>query len=52
MLREVGLVARAQEAETCAALNAKQRASLAKMLRAIAEHDGLLPGVHPGLTKQ
>lgn len=36
------------EADLCAALNDNERAKLAKLLRRIADDQGLTPGVHPG----
>lgn len=36
------------EQDLCAALDAKERATLAELLRRVAEQQGLTPGVHPG----
>jgi DNA-binding MarR family transcriptional regulator len=47
-LRTIAAVARAHDAEICAALTAKERAALTAMLARIAADQGLTPGVHPG----
>lgn len=44
-MREIGL---AHEREICAALSPDQHAQLRELLEAIAEQQGLDPGVHPG----
>jgi DNA-binding MarR family transcriptional regulator len=47
-LRTIAVVAKAHDAEICAALTAKERATLAALLARIADEQGLTPGVHPG----
>jgi DNA-binding MarR family transcriptional regulator len=44
-MREIGM---AHEREICAALSPDQHAQLKELLEAIAEQQGLTPGVHPG----
>ncbi|ADB50141.1 MarR family winged helix-turn-helix transcriptional regulator [Conexibacter woesei] len=39
------------EAEITAALNDRERATLAALLRRVADEQGLAPGIHPGLRK-
>jgi DNA-binding MarR family transcriptional regulator len=36
------------EQDLCAALDARERTTLAELLRRVAEQQGLTPGVHPG----
>ncbi|MFI9818682.1 MarR family winged helix-turn-helix transcriptional regulator [Saccharothrix variisporea] len=48
VLGRVREVAMAHEAELCEGLDERQRDELATLLRAVAEHQGLTPGVHPG----
>jgi DNA-binding MarR family transcriptional regulator len=48
VLRTIGTVARAHEADVCAALSDKEHATLKTLLTRIAEQQGLTPGVHPG----
>ncbi|MFL5263866.1 MAG: MarR family winged helix-turn-helix transcriptional regulator [Anaeromyxobacteraceae bacterium] len=50
-LEEIGRVARAHGDALCAALTEPERAQLAALLGRIAEDQGLLPGVHPGLRR-
>jgi DNA-binding MarR family transcriptional regulator len=50
-LSRVGQVSREHQEVICAALDAKERAQLAGLLRRIAEEQGLTPGVHPGYRK-
>jgi DNA-binding MarR family transcriptional regulator len=47
-LKEVRAVSSAHDADICAGLDAAQRDQLRELLTAIAEHQGLTPGVHPG----
>lgn len=47
-LRDIGQVARAHGSDFLAALSAQDRSALGQTLRALAEHHGLTPGVHPG----
>ncbi|MYV99551.1 MarR family winged helix-turn-helix transcriptional regulator [Streptomyces sp. SID3343] len=44
-LREVGM---AHEAQICADLSPGERGQLIGLLRRVADHQGLTPGVHPG----
>jgi DNA-binding MarR family transcriptional regulator len=50
-LKAIGLVAREHQEALCAALNEAEREQLAKLLRRIADHQGLTPGVHPGFSR-
>ena len=45
-LREVGM---AHEKEICEPLDEEQRGVLVRLLTLLADHQGLTPGVHPGL---
>jgi DNA-binding MarR family transcriptional regulator len=47
-LKAIGRIAREHQDSLCAALDDRERAQLAGLLRRIAEHQGLRPGVHPG----
>jgi DNA-binding MarR family transcriptional regulator len=47
-LETIGRVARAHEADVCAALTDTERNQLIALLGRIAEQQGLTPGVHPG----
>jgi DNA-binding MarR family transcriptional regulator len=49
-LAKIGEVAREHSRALLAALTEPQRVELARLLEAIAEGQGLLPGVHPGFT--
>jgi DNA-binding MarR family transcriptional regulator len=51
VLAQIGQVAREHEVALCAALSAEERARLAQLLARIAEHQGLLPSVHPGYSR-
>jgi len=44
----VGRIAREHNDAICASLNPAQREELARLLRMIADDQGLIPGVHPG----
>jgi DNA-binding MarR family transcriptional regulator len=48
VLRTIGTVARAHDADICAALSDKEHVTLQALLTRIAEQQGLAPGVHPG----
>jgi DNA-binding MarR family transcriptional regulator len=48
MLGQIMRIGGEHEQDMCAALNAEERATLAKLLRRVAEQQGLTPGVHPG----
>jgi DNA-binding MarR family transcriptional regulator len=50
-MADVGRVARANDEALCAALTAKERGQLVELLARIAEEQGLIPGVHPGLRR-
>ncbi|TMB33166.1 MAG: MarR family transcriptional regulator [Deltaproteobacteria bacterium] len=47
----VGRIARAHDDDVCAPLGADEREVLGAMLRRIADHEGLTPGVHPGFSR-
>ncbi|WP_394823462.1 MarR family winged helix-turn-helix transcriptional regulator [Pendulispora albinea] len=47
-LEALGRVAREHDVAICAALNEGERQQLALLLGKIAEHEGLVAGVHPG----
>jgi DNA-binding MarR family transcriptional regulator len=51
MLEAVGRIAREHDDAVCAALTAEERETLGKLLRRIAEEQGLTPGVHPGFAR-
>ncbi len=51
-LREAGAVASRLEAATLAPLDDAERAQLADLLRRVADHADLPPGVHPGLNRR
>jgi orotidine-5'-phosphate decarboxylase len=44
----IGRVAREHQQALCAALDPQEQEQLARMLRRIADQQGLTPGVHPG----
>ena len=48
MLGQIMRIGGEHEQDLCAALNAKERATLVALLRRVAEQQGLTPGVHPG----
>jgi DNA-binding MarR family transcriptional regulator len=48
MVQAIDRVSRDHQAALCAALAEPERARLAKLLRRIADQQGLTPGVHPG----
>jgi len=48
LLQEIAPVGAAHEDEICAGLAPDERAQLHALLERIAEHQGLIPGVHPG----
>ncbi|MBJ6759921.1 MarR family transcriptional regulator [Myxococcaceae bacterium JPH2] len=48
-LESVGRIARAHDEAVCAALDERERGQLRALLLRIAEHQGLTPGVHPGM---
>jgi DNA-binding MarR family transcriptional regulator len=48
VLRTIATVARAHDADICAALSDKEHATLRALLTRVAEQQGLAPGVHPG----
>jgi DNA-binding MarR family transcriptional regulator len=48
MLKQVGTVAREHDQAVCEPLTPAERATLGRLLRRLAEHHGLTPGVHPG----
>ena len=50
-LKAIGLVAREHQEALCAALTEEEREQLAKLLRRIADQQGLTPGVHPGFSR-
>jgi DNA-binding MarR family transcriptional regulator len=50
-LKAIGLVAREHQQALCAALTEAEREQLAKLLRRIADQQGLTPGVHPGFSR-
>lgn len=50
-LKAIGRVAREHQAALCAGLNDEEREQLARLLRRIADHQGLRPGVHPGYSR-
>lgn len=47
-LQEVGRIAAEHERDLCAALNPKERQTLAELCGRVARQQGLTPGVHPG----
>lgn len=47
-LAAIGRVARAHEEAICGGLSAAEHAQMAELLRKIASHHGLEPGIHPG----
>jgi DNA-binding MarR family transcriptional regulator len=47
-LKAIGRIAREHQDSLCAALDDREHAQLAGLLRRIAEDQGLRPGVHPG----
>jgi len=51
-LKQIARVARQHQDDLCAALNASEQAQLAGYLRRIAEHQRLIPGIHPGWKLQ
>jgi DNA-binding MarR family transcriptional regulator len=51
LLRRLAEVARAHEADLTTALGADDRRRLVELLRAIADQQGLTPGVHPGYRR-
>lgn len=48
MLVELRTVGAAHERQLCQTLSADERRQLTALLRRLAEHQGLTPGVHPG----
>jgi DNA-binding MarR family transcriptional regulator len=50
-LKAIGLVAREHQEALCTALTEAEREQLAKLLRRIADQQGLTPGVHPGFSR-
>lgn len=48
VLQEIGRVARDHQEDLLGALNKAERQQLAELLRRVAQHQGLAPGVHPG----
>lgn len=48
VLQEVGRLARDHQDDLLGALNKEERQQLAELLRRVALHQGLAPGVHPG----
>jgi DNA-binding MarR family transcriptional regulator len=47
----VGRIARSHDDAICAPLRAEEREVLGTLLRRIADHEGLTPGVHPGFSR-
>lgn len=47
-MKELGQVGSAHEDDICAALDPAERQDLNRLLRRIADQQGLTPGVHPG----
>jgi len=47
-LGQIGQAARQHQETLCAALSPEEREDLAKLLRKIADQQGLTPGIHPG----
>ena len=47
-LHQLSRLAAEHEADLCAALNAEDKSTLARLCRKIAAQQGLTPGVHPG----
>lgn len=52
VLDKVRSLRAAHEDDICAALDTTQRAQLNRLLRAIADQQGLSPGVHPGYRER
>ena len=50
-LEQVATVAREHDQAVCEPLSPAERDELARLLRRLAEHHGLTPGVHPGFRK-
>jgi DNA-binding MarR family transcriptional regulator len=48
VLRTIGAVARAHDADICSALTEKEHGELTALLTRIVQQQGLTPGVHPG----
>lgn len=50
-LKAIGRAAREHQEALCAGLTEEEREQLAKLLRRIADQQGLTPGVHPGFSR-
>jgi DNA-binding MarR family transcriptional regulator len=50
-LKAIGRVAREHQTALCSALTDDEREQLARLLRRIADQQGLRPGVHPGFSR-
>jgi DNA-binding MarR family transcriptional regulator len=50
-LSDIGRIAREHNNALCAALDEQEREQLARLLRRIADEQGLKPGVHPGFSR-
>jgi DNA-binding MarR family transcriptional regulator len=50
-LGEIGRIARQHNDALCAALDEKEREELSRLLRRIADEQGLTPSVHPGYSR-
>jgi DNA-binding MarR family transcriptional regulator len=48
MLKQIGTVAREHDQAVCEPLTPAERETLGRLLQRLAEHHGLVPGVHPG----
>jgi DNA-binding MarR family transcriptional regulator len=51
VLKAIGRVAREHQEALCAALTGEEREQLGRLLRRIADQQGLTPGVHPGFSR-
>src|SRR5262245_41954334 len=51
VLKRIAQVAREHQQALCAALSDNEREQLAKLLKRIADEQGLRPGVHPGFSR-
>jgi DNA-binding MarR family transcriptional regulator len=52
VLREIGALGRVHNDALCAPLSKAERAQLARLLRRMADAQGLTPGVHPGFRRR
>ncbi|WP_267211290.1 MarR family winged helix-turn-helix transcriptional regulator [Chelatococcus asaccharovorans] len=51
-MKALGETARRHQATLLAALSEEERAALTATLQRVAEHQGLIPGVHPGYARR